>query len=103
MNIRVVILLLVLIAFVGFSSWVMLDIGYIGIWAAGFQSLGAMQILFDLVISCLVFSWWMLGDARARNVNPVPWLLAIVATGSIAILVYLLVRELQNNKVAQTV
>ncbi|BDX05640.1 hypothetical protein [Planctobacterium marinum] len=98
MNMRIILLGMILAAFTGFSLWVLLDVGYFGIWAAGFESAGTMQILFDLVISCLVFSCWMLADAKARKVNPWPWLLAILATGSIAILVYLLVREIQKSK-----
>lgn len=101
MNMRIILLGVILLAFAGFSTWVLLDVGYLGIWAAGFESAGAMQILFDLVISCLVFSSWMLADAKVRKVNPWPWLLAILATGSIAILVYLLVREIQKSKQTQ--
>ena len=103
MMIRITLLSFVLLAFGVFSMWVMLDVGYFGIWASGFESPGATQILFDLVISCLVFSCWMLADAKARGVNPWPWLLAIVATGSIAILVYLIVRETQKSKLAQRI
>lgn len=101
MNLRISLLTLLLVLFGGFSTWVLLQEGYFGIWAAGFTSPGALQILLDLVVACLVFCSWMLADARSRGINPVPWLVAIATTGSIAILIYLLNREWRKKAVLQ--
>lgn len=86
-----------LISFGVFSSWVMWQIGYTGIWKAGITSSGSLQILLDLAICCLIICSWINTDARARNISPYPWIAAILSTGSLAILAYLIVREYQKQ------
>lgn len=87
-----------LIDFVIFSTWVMWDIGYLGIWQAGFESSGSLQILIDLGIGCLLICSWIIGDAKARGVSSAPWIVATFAIGTIAPLAYLLVREYQLDR-----
>lgn len=93
MTLRKTLLTLILLSFGAFSTWVLLDVGYFGIWSAGFTDSASLQILLDLVVCCLIISSWMIKDAKSRGMNPVPWLIAIAATGSIAILIYLVHRE----------
>ena len=93
MNLRTFFLITVFALFTGYSTWLLLDVGYFAIWQAGLASTSALQILMDLVIACLIISSWMIGDARARGITVWPWLLAVLTTGSIAILLYLIVRE----------
>lgn len=83
----------VLLAFGLFTTRVVLDVGYIGLWASAFQSGASLQILLDLCICCGLISLWVISDARQRGVSPWPWLVAIVFMGSIAVLGYLLTRE----------
>ena len=87
---------IILISFGLFSSWVMWGIGYMGIWQAGIESSGSLQILLDLAVCCLLICSWIKNDAKARGVNPYPWFIAVLTSGSLAILVYLIVREYQN-------
>jgi len=98
MNIKRIALWVIFISFSVFSLWVMWNVGYAGIWQAGMESSGSFQILLDLVICCLIICSWMNADARSRDINPYPWFVAVASTGSIAILVYLIVRE--HNKSA---
>ena len=93
MSTRKLLLWSVLLAFAAYSTWALFQVGYLGIWQSGLTGPGALQILLDLVIACGVFIVWMLADARQRQITAWPWILAILATGTIAILVYLLVRE----------
>lgn len=92
MKLRKIVLWVLLMDFALFSTWVMWDVGYLGIWQAGFTSAASLQILLDLVIACLLIMVWMYGDARARGVNPWPWIVATLLAGSLAPLAYLLVR-----------
>ena len=96
MNIKKTMLSVIFISFSVFSSWVIWKVGYAGIWQAGIESPGSFQILLDLVICCLIISTWINGDARARGINPYPWFIAVLTTGSLAILVYLIAREHQK-------
>ncbi len=95
MTLRKALLWILFVDFAVFSTWVLWDTGYLGIWLAGMASPASAQILLDLVISCLLISVWIKGDAEQRGINPWPWMIAIGFTGSLATLVYLLVREYQ--------
>ncbi|MCC2615915.1 hypothetical protein LJ739_06650 [Aestuariibacter halophilus] len=101
MNPRVVLLSVVLALFGGYSVWLMMEVGYVAIWQAGFTSPAALQILMDLAIACVIISSWMIGDARARGITVWPWLVAVLTTGTLAILVYLLVREFAQKALAK--
>lgn len=90
---RNALLILILLAFGAFSIWAMWDFGYLGIWRAGFANAAALQILLDLVITCLLISSWMIGDARARGLKAWPFVGITVAAGSFGPLLYLLYRE----------
>ena len=97
MKIRKLLLWFVLVDFALFSTWVMWKVGYLGIWEAGFASAGSLQILCDLVISLSLVMVWLVQDARSRGMNPWPWLVATLAAGSLAPLLYLIVRERQPH------
>ena len=90
---RHLIVLLILAAFGAYSVFVMWHYGYFGIWQAGFANAAALQILLDLVITCLLISSWMLGDARAKDLNAWPFVAITLAAGSFGPLLYLLYRE----------
>ena len=83
---------LVLLIFSVLSVWAVTQVGYLGIWQAGFASPGALQILGDLVVCCGLLIHWMVGDARRRGLNPWPWVVATLLGGSLVLLVYLLFR-----------
>jgi hypothetical protein len=97
MNVKKVCLWATLICFSVFSAGAMWELGYVGIWQAGIDSSGSLQILLDLVICCFIISCWIKTDCQLRGVSPYPWFIAILSTGSLAILVYLIVREHQQS------
>jgi len=84
---------LVLVDFSLLTLWAMWEVGYLGIWQAGFSSPGGMQILADLTVCCGLIALWIWNDAKQRGVNPWPWIVATIFVGSLSPLVYLLVRE----------
>lgn len=89
---RTLLVLAVLAAFGAYSAWVMWQVGYFGIWQAGFANPAALQVLIDLVIACLLACAWMIVDARARGVAPWPFVAITLAAGSFGPLLYLLYR-----------
>jgi hypothetical protein len=90
---RSLLVFLVLFAFGAYSIYVMWDFGYLGIWRAGLANAAALQILLDLVITCLLISSWMIGDARTKGLKAWPFVGITVAAGSFGPLLYLLYRE----------
>jgi hypothetical protein len=90
---RTPILLAALAAFGAYSLYAMWQVGYLGIWQAGLAGPGALQILLDLVIACVLISGWMIGDARGRGLVAWPFVLVTLTAGSFGPLLYLLYRE----------
>jgi len=90
---RIFLLVLTLLAFGAYSVYVMWDFGYFGIWRAGIANAAALQILLDLVITCLLIASWMIADARARGLKAWPFVGITLAAGSFGPLLYLLYRE----------
>ena len=90
---RTLLVFLILLAFGAYSTWVMWHQGYLGIWQAGMANAAALQILLDLVITCLLISAWMMADARAKGLKAWPFVGITLAAGSFGPLLYLLYRE----------
>lgn len=81
---------LVALVFSAFSIWVLLQIGYLGIWQGGLANLGSMQITADLVIACTIATGLIARDCRAQGRAWWPWALLTLVAGSIGLLAYLL-------------
>lgn len=88
---RRIALIVTLIAFLVLTTLAVLQHGYVGIFTQQFQSFGGLQVLIDLGIALSLFLVWMWNDAKTAGRNPLPWLVLILATGSIGALIYLLV------------
>lgn len=93
MNWKTILIAIVLFDFALLSAYAIHQVGYLGIWQAGLASWGAVQLLVDLVILGGMAALWIVNDARARGVNPWPYVLVTLAAGSFGPLAYLLRRE----------
>lgn len=100
MTSRLVILVTLFILFSAYSMWVMMTNGYVAIWQAGIASAGAFQILLDLIIACLLGCAWLVQDARKRNWVAWPWVFGVLVSGTLALLFYLIIREVLDAQVA---
>lgn len=96
MNWKTAILVVILLDFAALTGWAIYEVGYIGLFAAGLAGPGALQVLTDLVIMGGLLCIWMVGDARARDINPWPFIVITVFAGSFGPLLYLLVRSRQT-------
>lgn len=96
------VLFLVLAAFGAFSMFAMWQVGYLGLWQAGTTSIGAWQVLLDLVI----MSWIALGfiwrDARQTGRTVWPFALLTLTAGSFGPLLYLLLQPSAAPRVTAT-
>ncbi len=87
------ILAVVLLGFGAFSAWVMLQVGYMGVWFGALDNPGSQQVLIDLVIVCGLACVWMIKDARERGAQAWPFVVVTLAAGSFGPLLYLLLRR----------
>lgn len=85
-------LILTTAAFGAFSTYVMWEVGYFGIWQAGMSSLGTWQVLLDLVIMSGIAMGFIWRDARRTGRKVWPFALVTLAAGSFGPLLYLLMR-----------
>lgn len=92
---RLLVLLVVTAAFTALTALALAEVGYLGIVAPHFQSWGAGQVLADLVILAVLGCCWVVADARAREINPWPFVLVTLLAGSFGVLFYLVLRELR--------
>ena len=97
MSARLLLLIVVIGLFGVLSALALMDVGYLGIIAPHFQSLGAGQVFADLVILALLSCVWMVADGRARGINPWPFVIVTLVAGSFGILFYLVWREVRSG------
>ena len=86
-------IIITLILFGALTTAALWQHGYWGIIAPHFKSLGAGQVLADLVIALTLSMVWMWHDAKAIGRNVWPWIIATLLLGSFGPLLYLLTRK----------
>lgn len=96
-------LAVLLAVFLGFTTWSLTIVAGQGL--GGLVSLvgrepWAAQLLVDLSLSLLVAWSWLRHDARTRGLTAWPYMVATVAVGSVAVLAYLIHRELAGRRTA---
>lgn len=96
MNARLISLFVVIAAFGVLTVLALLDVGYLGIFLPHFKSLGAGQVLADLVILAVLACFWMVADSRRSGISPWPFVVITLVAGSFGPLFYLVARELKS-------
>ncbi len=86
-----IILILILVAFSILSIIALSRHGYFGL--IDLRHLGSAQVFADLVIMLGLAMVWIWRDAKALGRNPWPWMIATPVMGSLAVLVYLILRK----------
>jgi hypothetical protein len=95
-SLRLAALLLVIVLFGALTAVAIADAGILGIFLPHFRAWGPAQVFTDLVILALLSCIWMVGDARARETNPWPFVILTLLAGSFGPLFYLVARELRR-------
>lgn len=90
-NMKKVLPVLVLVAFTLFSVELIAKGGLEGL--AVLREPWALQIAVDLCIACFFAGAWLRRDARERGIAALPYLILLPFLGSIAVLAYLVRRE----------
>lgn len=92
MSWKKIVLGVVLADFAAVIAWAVYEVGYVGLFAALLSSPAGIACAVDLVIALALVATWMVRDARARGVSPLPYLILTVTLGSVGPLLYLLRR-----------
>lgn len=70
--------------------------------SAHFANPWSVQVTADLIIAGTFGILWMWRDAKEREINPLPWAIATILTGSLALLAYAVRRSFAEVPSAQT-
>ena len=92
MKLRLFSVIAVFAAFTIYTTMVVLDHGYTGFIELAMTGGWAAQVFIDLCIALILFAVWMIPDARERGIPAWPYFLAILTTGSVGALAYLVHR-----------
>jgi hypothetical protein len=85
-------LVVILADFVALTAYAVYWYGFLAFFDLHAMNAIQVQIFIDLVIALSLFLTWMVPDARARGISPVPYVLLTVTLGSIGALAYLIHR-----------
>jgi hypothetical protein len=92
MHLPKALLIAILLPFSFVTLYALSQVGYVGIFLAHNHPAG-YQVLFDLVIACLLCMTWIIRDAKAQGRNPWPFVLLTLTLGSFGPLLYLLLSK----------
>lgn len=90
-------LLIILIAFLAFTTVALWQHGLLGFFALLFQNLATIQVFIDLGIALSLFLVWLWHDARKAGRSPWPWMVLILCSGSIGALIYLIMYKTEKE------
>jgi protein-S-isoprenylcysteine O-methyltransferase Ste14 len=90
----------VIAAFAAFSIYtaiVVVNHGYTGFLELALTGGWGAQVFIDLCIALILFTLWMVPDARELGIPAWPYFLAILTTGSVGALAYLVHRTAKEQ------
>ena len=80
------------VGFTAFTGYILMEYG-MGWVDVAFANPVSTLVTVDLFIALSMVLTWLYADAKARGVNPWPYILLTLGTGSVGTLLYLVVRE----------
>jgi hypothetical protein len=89
------------VAFAAFTAWPVAAQGYLGFIDVHTQGPWGYQVFIDLVIALMLFLVWMIPDARRHQLAAWPFVIAVLATGSLGALAYLAVRAWREATITE--
>jgi hypothetical protein len=100
MKLRLFSVIAAFVAFTIYTAIVVANHGYTGFLELAMTGGWGAQIFIDLCIALLLFTIWMVADARAHGITVWPYFLAILTTGSVGALAYLVHRTAKEQSLS---
>ena len=97
MKLRLFSVIAVFAAFSIYTAIVVLNHGYTGFLELALTGGWGAQVFIDLCIALVLFTIWMVPDAREHGIPAWPYFLAILTTGSVGALAYLVHRTAKEQ------
>ena len=93
MNAKQIVLALVAFDFTALTGYALYEMGPAGLWEAMTANIMTITAAVDLCIALFLGCWWMVRDAKQFGINPVPYIILTLFTGSLGPLLFLIKRE----------
>ena len=100
MKLRLFSVIAVFAAFSTYTAIVVMNHGYTGFLELALTGGWGAQVFIDLCIALILFTIWMVPDARERGIPAWPYFLAILTTGSVGALAYLVHRTAKAQPIS---
>jgi protein-S-isoprenylcysteine O-methyltransferase Ste14 len=100
MKLRLFSVIAIFAAFTIYTALVVADHGYTGFIELALTGGWGAQVFIDLCIALALFMFWMVPDAREQNIPAWPYVLAVLTTGSVGALAYLVHRTAKEANAA---
>jgi protein-S-isoprenylcysteine O-methyltransferase Ste14 len=100
MKLRLFSVIAVFAAFAIYTTIVVLNHGYTGFLELAMTGGWGAQVFIDLTIALILFAIWMIPDAREHGIPAWPYFLAILTTGSVGALAYLVHRTAKEQSIS---
>lgn len=97
---KLVALEIVLLGFLAFTGYAIIQYGYLGFFDQVLGSTVSMLLFTDLTICLSLAGLWMFFDARQRDLPVAPYLVVGLALGAAGPLMYLIHREMRSGSAA---
>ena len=97
MKLRLFLLIAVFVAFAGWTGVIIAEHGYLGFLEVPMASAWGAQVGVDLVIALVLFAFWMIPDSKQLGLPGWLYFVAILFTGSIGALAYLIHRQVKAS------
>src|SRR6476659_3316511 len=94
MDSKRIVLAILLLIFGAFTAWVAVSDSIVAaLVGSGPGQLWHIQTAIDLTIALGFGGAWLWRDAKSRGMSPLPWVIALPLTGSLALLAYVVLRR----------
>ena len=100
MKLRLFSVIAVFAAFSIYTVIVIMNHGYTGFLELALTGGWGAQVFIDLCIALILFTLWMVPDAREHGIPAWPYFLAILTTGSVGALAYLVHRTAKAQPIS---
>ncbi len=88
MNWKKMLVGLVYVDFLALTGYALFAESPTAVWEAITHNWWSVQIFVDLCVAATFATVWMWRDAKRHGINPLPYALAVVPTGSVALFAY---------------
>ncbi|HSN83487.1 MAG TPA: hypothetical protein VLS88_12965 [Polyangiales bacterium] len=97
MKLRLFSLIAVFGVFTAYTAEIVWEHGYLGFLRLAADGGWGAQVFIDLCIALVLFIGWMIGDSRRYRIPAWPYVAAVLTTGSIGALAYLIHRTVKED------